>query len=62
MYNSHVVGLVFNGRGKAVYVADPNGQLIPGMIMEAFCVPFQQREAKPTTCLMEYNLENHRCI
>ena len=60
MYDSHAVGLVFDGKGKAVYVADPNGQLIPGGNMEALCVPFKKRGGEPTTREAEYDLEQKK--
>lgn len=56
MYDCHVVGLVFDGRKerKHIYVADPNGSLIPGSNMEFLVIPFQKRKGKPTTSVAEY--------
>lgn len=58
MYDIHVVGLLFDGRNgddKKVYVADPNGALIPGSNFEFLKIPIRKRTGKPTTKEGEYN-------
>ena len=46
-YSLHVVGLVMDRTHRLLFVADPNGGLIPGSNMEFLEMPLQKR--KPTT-------------
>ena len=41
MYSVHCIGLVVDKKNGELYLADPNGPLIPGASMEFFQIPFE---------------------
>ncbi len=53
-YSCHVVGLVLS-RSRNVFIADPNGALIPGGNMEFLSLPVLSFDFKPTTATSHYD-------
>ena len=56
-YSCHVVGLVMDAKHKSVFIADPNGALIPGHSIEFLAVPLKNRHPQEvSTRLSRYDL------
>jgi len=64
MYSLHVVGLVFDGRERLVYLCDPNGALLPGGNMEMLALPWTGVQLpaglKSTTAMSRYDRDRHQ--
>jgi len=59
-YSLHVVGLVFDVRRSRLFIADPNGVLIPGSNMEFLSMPLQKRNAAASTKVSGFDLDSKK--
>jgi hypothetical protein len=60
VYSLHCIALVVDPKGQTVYVADPNGSLIPGSNIEYLSLPLRPlcHDESPSTCVSQYNRED----
>ena len=59
-YSLHVVGLVFDMHRSRLFIADPNGALIPGSNMEFLSMPLKKRNARATTKESCFDLDSKK--
>ena len=59
-YSLHVVGLVFDMHRSRLFIADPNGALIPGSNMEFLSMPLKKRTANASTKVSCFDLESNK--
>jgi hypothetical protein len=59
-YSLHVVGLVFDTHRSRLFIADPNGTLIPGSNMEFLSMPLEKRKAPASTKLSCFDLDSKK--
>jgi hypothetical protein len=59
-YSLHVVGLVFDMHRSRLFIADPNGALIPGSNMEFLSMPLKTRNTAASTKVSCFDLESKK--
>ena len=59
-YSLHVIGLVFDMHRSRLFIADPNGALIPGSNMEFLSIPLKTRNATASTKVSCFDLESKK--
>jgi len=59
-YSLHVVGLVLDMRSRRLFIADPNGVLLPGSNMEFLSMPLQKRNNAASTKVSGFDLDSKR--
>jgi hypothetical protein len=59
-YSLHVVGLVLDMRRSRLFIADPNGVLLPGSNMEFLSMPLQKRSAEASTKVSGFDLDSKK--
>ncbi len=59
-YSLHVIGLVFDMQRSRLFIADPNGALIPGSSIEFLSMPLKKRNSAATTKVSSFDLDSKK--
>jgi hypothetical protein len=59
-YSLHAIGLVFDVRRSRLFIADPNGTLIPGSNIEFLSMPLKKRKSAATTKVSCFDLDSKK--